>query len=320
MTFHGNSANNGGAIYNDYDSNPGIVNSILYGNKGGEIYNAIGTATVTYSIVQGGYTGTGNVDADPLLGPLQNNGGFTQTLALLVGSPAINAGNDAVCPATDQRGVTRPQGSHCDMGAYEYQESSVPAPPEKPSWKSKILTPTSLFTQSGSTNGSISSLSLLDQNGTDDDPDKFVSFQTPGSYYLGYQSFYLLNDVQPALLSSMLLQLNVKAPAPATQIWTWSIYDWNINQWVSLGNTMGANENEWETYLFNIQIPRRFISPTREIRIQLRSNNASEDFEVDYEALHITYRYVPPSPTPVAPTLPPNRPGVASAPSATPSP
>jgi hypothetical protein len=41
-----------------------------------------------------------------------------------VGSSAINTGNDAVCPATDQRGVTRPQGSHCDIGAYEYQSLS----------------------------------------------------------------------------------------------------------------------------------------------------------------------------------------------------
>ncbi|WP_345309022.1 choice-of-anchor Q domain-containing protein [Candidatus Villigracilis saccharophilus] len=59
------------------------------------------------------------IGSDPLLGPLANNGGPTQTMALLSGSPAINAGDDADCEATDQRGVTRPQGSHCDIGAYE---------------------------------------------------------------------------------------------------------------------------------------------------------------------------------------------------------
>lgn len=57
--------------------------------------------------------------ADPLLGPLADNGGPTETRALLAGSPAINAGNAAACPATDQRGVGRPQGSGCDIGAYE---------------------------------------------------------------------------------------------------------------------------------------------------------------------------------------------------------
>ena len=51
----------------------------------------------------------GNITGqDPLLGPLQNNGGLTLTQELLAGSPAIDAGNNAVCPATDQRGVGRP--------------------------------------------------------------------------------------------------------------------------------------------------------------------------------------------------------------------
>ncbi|HXF86351.1 MAG TPA: choice-of-anchor Q domain-containing protein [Anaerolineales bacterium] len=115
-TFNANSAGtNGGAIYNE-SGTINLHNSILYGDLGGEIF---GTANVNYSIVQGGYAGTGNLDADPLLGPLADNGGFTQTMALLPGSPAIDAGDDTNCPATDQRGVTRPQGSHCDMGAYE---------------------------------------------------------------------------------------------------------------------------------------------------------------------------------------------------------
>ncbi len=56
---------------------------------------------------------------DPLLAPLADNGGPTPTHALLPGSPAIDAGDDAACPATDQRGVARPQGPHCDIGAYE---------------------------------------------------------------------------------------------------------------------------------------------------------------------------------------------------------
>ena len=56
---------------------------------------------------------------DPLLGPLSDNGGPTPTLGLLTGSPAIDAGDDSVCPATDQRGVPRPQGLACDIGAFE---------------------------------------------------------------------------------------------------------------------------------------------------------------------------------------------------------
>jgi len=46
-------------------------------------------------------------------------------MALLPGSPAINAGNNANCPSKDQRGVNRPQGSHCDIGAYEAEAIKV---------------------------------------------------------------------------------------------------------------------------------------------------------------------------------------------------
>jgi len=59
--------------------------------------------------------------ANPKLGPLADNGGPTMTMALLAGSPAIDSGAAAGAPATDQRGVPRPQGSRVDMGAYEYQ-------------------------------------------------------------------------------------------------------------------------------------------------------------------------------------------------------
>ncbi len=57
------------------------------------------------------------VGTNPLLGPLTDNGGGTLTHALLPGSPAIDRG--ASCLAKDQRGVSRPQGPACDIGAFE---------------------------------------------------------------------------------------------------------------------------------------------------------------------------------------------------------
>ncbi len=56
----------------------------------------------------------------PAAGPLQGNGGPTPTRALLPGSPAIHHGTNIGCPATDQRGITRPQAGICDIGAYEF--------------------------------------------------------------------------------------------------------------------------------------------------------------------------------------------------------
>ncbi len=69
-----------------------------------------------------GFTGPGDLsNTDPKLGPLQNNGGFTATHALLAGSPAIDAGSpDCPPPFTDQRGISRPRGPACDIGAYEF--------------------------------------------------------------------------------------------------------------------------------------------------------------------------------------------------------
>jgi CSLREA domain-containing protein len=65
------------------------------------------------------------------LGALEDNGGPTRTHALLAGSPALDAGTPGACPAADQRGVTRPQGSACDIGAFE-RETNVTQNPAAP--------------------------------------------------------------------------------------------------------------------------------------------------------------------------------------------
>jgi predicted outer membrane repeat protein len=55
------------------------------------------------------------------IGPLQDNGGATQTHALLDNSPAIDGGSTAEAPSVDQRGITRPLGANADIGAFEYE-------------------------------------------------------------------------------------------------------------------------------------------------------------------------------------------------------
>ncbi len=72
------------------------------------------------SDASGNFSGPGSLSSvDPQLGPLDNYGGPTPTLPLLAGSPAIDAGDSASCPATDQRGRPRPYGPACDIGAFE---------------------------------------------------------------------------------------------------------------------------------------------------------------------------------------------------------
>src|SRR5439155_12214172 len=65
---------------------------------------------------------------DPVIAPLADNGGPTSTLALLPASPAIDGGGADGCPEVDQRGVARPQGAACDIGAFEFVAPAAAAP------------------------------------------------------------------------------------------------------------------------------------------------------------------------------------------------
>ena len=153
-TFSGNSADHhGGGIYN-LDGTVTVSNSTFAGNSatntGGGIYNYGGTATLKNTIVAnspaggncGGTIGDGGhnlsypdgtcpgIHGDPVLGPLQANGGPTQTMALGAGSAARDTADAATCAAApvnnlDQRGVARPQGAGCDIGAFEARTTLV---------------------------------------------------------------------------------------------------------------------------------------------------------------------------------------------------
>lgn len=86
-------------------------------NIGGTITDVGFNLSTDNSIGSGGSGGM--IQTDPHLGPLADNGGPTPTLALLLGSPAIDAVTNGICGGVDQRGVSRPQGGNCDVGAFE---------------------------------------------------------------------------------------------------------------------------------------------------------------------------------------------------------
>jgi predicted outer membrane repeat protein len=90
-TFWGNSAvHEGGGMYNGGISSPTLTNSILWGDTPDQISNSSGSAIVTYSDIQGGWLGEGNIDLDPLFVE-PGNGDFH----LGLGSPCIDAGDNA---------------------------------------------------------------------------------------------------------------------------------------------------------------------------------------------------------------------------------
>ncbi|HEV3313205.1 MAG TPA: choice-of-anchor Q domain-containing protein, partial [Chloroflexota bacterium] len=166
-TFVGNSALGGGAIGNGGGATLTVRNSTLSGNTtrsvfGGGIYNNNATLSAAGSIFVGrsdcalsggtftdlGYNLGDLYDADcgfsaptdllnasANLEGLADNGGPTQTMALGPGSQAVDAiptsamaGGSPVCPATDQRGASRPDNGEfaCDMGSYEQVEITCP--------------------------------------------------------------------------------------------------------------------------------------------------------------------------------------------------
>lgn len=89
-------------------------------------YNFIGNP---HGCTMQGATASDIVGGDPMVGPLQGNGGPTWTRALLPGSPQINAGAPSGCSysgntlTTDQRGLVRPAMGRCDIGAFELGNS-----------------------------------------------------------------------------------------------------------------------------------------------------------------------------------------------------
>jgi hypothetical protein len=167
-TIAGNSSQEGGGIYNEDGAMLTIANSTIAGNSsgsdGGGILNFEDGFVMRNTILAGnrGYRGSpadlygvltssgynliGNTDngggfdptdllnVDPRLGPLQDNGGPTPTMALLPGSPAIDAGDNTNAPLWDQRGAPfrRIVNGTIDIGAFEVQARGYPRPTPQP--------------------------------------------------------------------------------------------------------------------------------------------------------------------------------------------
>jgi len=148
-TLSGNTAARGGAIANTGHDTMSLSFVTIAGNSSGIAITGTSTVILTGTLLAtntpgancrgrlregqgynldsgtscGFLRGTDLTHTRPRLGPLATMGGPTQTMALLPGSPALDHGGQrrTGCPATDQRGVSRPQGASCDIGAFERQ-------------------------------------------------------------------------------------------------------------------------------------------------------------------------------------------------------
>jgi predicted outer membrane repeat protein len=183
-TFTANTANSFGNAIKNFGTAT-VVSSTLSGNLSSTSDGAVSspsTGTITLqntivadstpancsttvgSVTDGGHniswpdTSCPGLNVDPNLGPLANNGGPTQTLALPPGSPAVDGvpATGAGCPPTDQRGVSRPQGPSCDVGAFELQVAVIPTPTPTPIPTTPTETPVPAPPSTGISRGGLS--------------------------------------------------------------------------------------------------------------------------------------------------------------------
>ncbi len=155
-TIAGNESMSGHGSGGGIDGGAKATNTIIADNTDneGHIDNCSETLTAGGPNLENGkecaFAAHGGIsEANPLLGPLAQNGGPTETERLLAGSPAIEGATNTGCPSTDQRGVMRPVGPRCDIGAVEY------APPV-----ATTGTATSVTQSFATLNGVVNSLGL----------------------------------------------------------------------------------------------------------------------------------------------------------------
>ena len=164
VTVSGNSASGSGGGIFSYDSLLPIDNSIVANNtaatnndldngpEGGfdlsfSLIESPGTASITNS-------GGNILNQDPQLGPLQNNGGLTQTHLPASASPVVNAGSSTF--TVDQRGQARPVGAAVDMGAVEVNPGTIQLTVSSVSVNETGGTVTITATRTGGADGAVS--------------------------------------------------------------------------------------------------------------------------------------------------------------------
>lgn len=164
--------------------------------------------------------------------------------------------------------------------------------------KAITLKAVSLTTQMGGTGGQpVGVLGTKDQSGSADNWNKYVEFTTPNSRYQGYMVYSVPSSLPLKKITALTIQVNYKGPLQANQTWTWKIYDWTGKTWVTLGSNSKANNWQWTSFAFKVPAPlTRFVnSATRKIRVQLRSNNAVDDADLDYQVVRLSVSHWKPA-------------------------
>jgi hypothetical protein len=165
------------------------------------------------------------------------------------------------------------------------------AMPSPASAATSVLLPISYTTTAGGDGGQpVANIQVQDQSGSQNNWNKYVEFQTPSANYAGYRTYTVPGGISPSSITAIQVTANFLGPAPAQQTWTWKIYNWSTSAWVTLGTNAGGSWSSWKVFTFNATgTMSNYVSSSSQIRIRLQSNNASDNADLDYEAVTLTY-------------------------------
>ncbi len=225
VTFSGNKAtSSGGAIFSiapTGDATPNMSGVIFWADEPNETDPPAAASSIEFSISpECPSFANGCLHIDPLLGPLQYNGGFAPTLRPQIGSLAINNGDAGKCPSDDERGVSRPQGSACDIGAVEVTLSeqklclvNAAAGPTNngKTWATAYLSPTSALADASCSEVWVAKGTYKPTSGVD----RSVSFVlSPGkAVYGGFAGTETLRSQRNPTVNPTILSGEIAAPA-----------------------------------------------------------------------------------------------------------
>ena len=162
------------------------------------------------------------------------------------------------------------------------------------------LVPSSYTTTSGTSGGQAvaSSIDLLDESGATNTWTKYVEFQTTSTAnYAGYQVFTLPTSIAPGSVTAMQVKVNYQGPLSSAQTWTWQLFNWSTNAYVTVGTNSVDTSGwaSWQVLTFSATgtLANYIRASDGQIRVQLLSNNHTDNVDIDYEAVLVTYSTTP---------------------------
>ena len=158
------------------------------------------------------------------------------------------------------------------------------------------IVPSSYTTTSGSSGNEpiASTMDILDESGFTSVVGKYVSFFGSTNVYAGYRVYTLPSNISASAITGLQVKVNFMGPNFSRQAWTWKIFNWSTNAYVTVGDNSAITPPlSWVNWtIFNFNVPGTLSnyvrSSDRQIRVHVSTNNNVDDSFIDYEAVIVT--------------------------------